>query len=113
MHTTKVKVTPSTDEPTTLPVVIPGLDEVRTFAGLLHKAAQAWQGELWGWPAEYTPESRRKPLDSKMTFTPAEFWIGVSGIWFFSTMWEDGSGMAPAEFLDERGVVLEAGHTHP
>ena len=104
---------PSTDESTTSPVVIPSFDEVRTFAGLLHKAGQAWQGELWGWPAEYTPESRRKPLDSKMTFTPAEFWIGVSGIWFFSMMWEDGSSKPPAEFLDERGVVVEPGYTHP
>ena len=113
MQTTKVRVMPSTDESTTLPVVIPSFDEVRTFAGLLHKGGQAWQGELWGWPAEYTPESRRKPLDSKMTFTPAEFWIGVSGIWFFSMMWEDGSSKPPAEFLDERGVVLESGYTHP
>jgi hypothetical protein len=109
VQTAKVKVTSSADEPTTLPVVIPGLEEVRTFAGLLHKATVAWQGELWGWPAEYTPESQRKPLDSNMTFTPAEFWIGVSNIWFFSMMWEDGSGGPPVEFLDDRGIVVEAG----
>jgi hypothetical protein len=108
VQTAKVIVKPSTDEPTTLPVVIPGLGEVRTFAGVLHKAAQAWQGDLWGWPAEYTPQSRRKPLDSKMPFTPAEFWIGLSGIWFFSMMWEHGSDDAATEFLDERGVVVEA-----
>ena len=105
MQTTKVKVLPSTGESTLLPVIIPDFDEVRTLARLLHSAAKPWQGELLGWPAEYTPASRRKPIDSKMTFTPAEFWIGVSGIWFFSMMWEDGSHREPVEFLDDRGLV--------
>jgi hypothetical protein len=41
------------------------------------------QGEIFGWQAEYTPESDKKPEDSIMTFTPADFWIGESGIWFF------------------------------
>jgi len=81
------------------------LDDVRAFARLLHSAGKSWEGELFGWPAGYTPEARRKPIDSKMTFTPADFWIGASGIWFFSRMWEHGKDYTPAEFLDDRGIV--------
>lgn len=54
---------------------------------------------------EYAPESNQKPLDSSMTFTPADFWIGESGTWFFSLMWEYGKDKEPVEFLDDRGVV--------
>ena len=64
--------------------IIPGLDEVREFAAKMHAAGRAWQGEAFGWPAEYSPEEAEPPLDSKMTFTPADFCIGESGIWFFS-----------------------------
>jgi len=66
-----------------VPIVIPELDEVRKFATKLHAQGVFWQGEAFGWPAEYNPESSQKPLDSKMTFTPADFCIGESGIWFF------------------------------
>ena len=40
-----------------------------------------------------------------MTFTPADFWIGESRIWFFSLMWEHGKDKDPVEFLDDRGIV--------
>jgi hypothetical protein len=40
-----------------------------------------WKGEAFGWQAEYNPERPEPPLDSKMTFTPADFCIGESGIW--------------------------------
>jgi len=43
--------------------------------------------------------------DSKMTFTPADFCIGESGIWFFSIMWENGRNYAPNEYLDDRSIV--------
>lgn len=105
MQTAKMKVPLQLDDSQTVPVVIPDLDEVRAFARLLHSTGQPWRGEFWGWSAEYTPESRRKPVDSQMTFTPADFWIGVSGIWFFSLMWEHGKGNPPIEFLDERGII--------
>jgi hypothetical protein len=42
-----------------------------------------------------------------MRFTPASFWIGESGIWFFSLMWEHGKNKEPVEFLDDRGIVKE------
>jgi hypothetical protein len=86
-------------------VVIPDLSEVRAFANHLHATGRSWQGELFGWPAEYTPERRTKPPGSKMPFTPADFWIGESGIWFCSLMWEHGRRKAPVEFVDDRGIV--------
>ena len=88
-----------------LPVVIPDLNEVRAFAQHLHAMGKHWEGELFGWPAEYTPERRKKPIGSKMRFMPADFWIGESGIWFFSLMWEHGKAKEPVEFLDDRGLV--------
>lgn len=41
------------------------------------------------------------PLDSRMTFMPADFCIGESGIWFYSLMWEHGNEAEPVEFLDD------------
>lgn len=90
-----------------LPVAIPDLTEVKAFANRLHAAGKRWQGEVFGWPAEYAPESRKKPSGSKMRFTPASFWVGESGIWFFSLMWEHGKNEEPVEFLDDRGIVKE------
>ena len=105
MLTVKARIPRGTDESPVLPVVIPDLSEVRAFARHLHAAGKTWQGEIFGWPAEYTAESRKKPAGSKMRFTPADFWIGESGIWFFSLMWEHGKNKAPTEFLDDRGIV--------
>ena len=84
---------------------VPDLQKVRAFADHLHKLGAHWQGETFGWQAEYTPESTQKPLDSNMTFTPADFWIGESGIWFFSLMWEHGKDEEPVVFLDDCGMV--------
>ena len=87
------------------PIVLPDLDEVRSFAAQLHAGGEVWTGEAFGWPAEYNPERPEPPLDSKMTFTPADFCIGESGIWFFSLMWEHGSDAEPVEFLNDRNIV--------
>ena len=88
-----------------LPLAVPELKEVKAFANHLHSLSKHWQGEIFGWQAEYTPESDKKPEASNMTFTPADFWIGESGIWFFSLMWEHGKDKNPVEFLDDRGIV--------
>jgi len=103
--TVKAQIGQQSNHPSIVPVVIPDPDEVRSFANHFHASGKHWQGELFGWQAEYTPESRKKPVGSKMRFTPADFWIGESGIWFFSLMWEHGKHKAPVEFLDERGIV--------
>ncbi|MBN1146544.1 MAG: hypothetical protein JXA78_04765 [Anaerolineales bacterium] len=105
MLTAKARVTPQADYSPIVPVVIPDLNEVKAFALHLHTVGKHWAGELYGWPAEYTPESSKKPVESKMSFTPADFWIGESGIWFYSLMWEHGKTHEPVEFLDDRGLV--------
>jgi hypothetical protein len=86
-------------------MAIPDRTEINNFARHLHSAGKPWHGENFGWQAEYTPERRKKPLGSKMRFTPAEFWIGESGLWFYSLMWEHGKNKPPVEFLDDRGIV--------
>ena len=86
-------------------IVIPDLDEVRKLGAKLHANGKTWKGEAFGWPAEYNPERSEPPLDSKMTFTPADFCIGESGIWFFSLMWEHGKDTEPVEFLDDRSIL--------
>jgi hypothetical protein len=88
-----------------VPSAVPDLKEVKSFASQLYSLGKHWQGEISGWQAEYTPESDRQPADSRMTFTPADFWIGESGIWFFSLMWEHGQDQEPVEFLDDRGII--------
>lgn len=58
------------------------------------------KGECFGWQAEYNSQSDEKSIDSKMQFTPADFWISEIGIWFFSLIWEHGKDKEPVEFLD-------------
>jgi hypothetical protein len=105
MVTVRARIPAQSDYSPVLPLSIPNLDEVRSFSNQLHTAGRHWHGLIFGWNAEYTPEQRRKPVGSKMTFTPASFWIGESGIWFFSQMWEDGKDKEPVEFLDDRGII--------
>jgi len=91
-----------------MPVVIPNLDEVRKFAAKLHAEGKPRKGEVFGWQAEYNPERPEPLLDSMMTFTPADFCIDESGIWFFSIMWEYGKDVEPVEFLDDRNILAGA-----
>ena len=107
MLTVKARIPPQANYSPILPVMIPDLSEVKAFARHLHATGKRWQGEIFGWQAEYVPESRKKPAGSKMRFTPADFWIGESGIWFYSLMWEHGKNKEPVEFLDDRGIIKE------
>ncbi len=91
-----------------VPVLIPELDEVRRFAAELHALEKSWAGDAFGWPAEYHPQRPEPPLDSKLSFTPADFCIGESGVWFFSLMWEHGKSAPPVEFLDDSNILAEA-----
>lgn len=93
------------DRETLIPILIPDLEEVRRIANNLHAAGQPWAGELFGWSAEYNPELPEPPLDSNLSYTPADFCIGESGIWFFSRQWENGRDAPPVEFLDDHNLV--------
>jgi hypothetical protein len=105
--TSKVKIPTQDNYEPLVPVLIPDLDEVRAFAAERCARNEPWQGEVFGWSAEYNPERAEPPLDSKLTFTPADFCIGESGIWFFSLQWENGRAAPPIEFLDDRNVVQD------
>lgn len=101
MKPVKARIVLRNDEQVEVPILIPETDAVRKFAAELHVRGQAWKGYFAGWCAEYAPERSEKPADSKMSFTPADFWIGESEIWFYSLMWENGRESKPVEFLDD------------
>lgn len=105
MVTAKAKIKTHGNHTSIVPVVVPDLDQVREFAAELHTKGKSWKGEVFGWQTEYNPELPETPLDSRMTFTPADFCIGESGIWFFSLMWENGSNTVPVEFLDDKNIL--------
>jgi hypothetical protein len=102
--TAKARIPREGDHSPVLSVVVPDLSEARAFVHL-HATGKRWEGEIFGWQAEYTPERRKKPPASKMRFTPATSWIGESAIWFCSLLWEHGRDEKPAEFPDDRGMV--------
>ena len=109
MAAVRVRVASSTDtDSPVVPMLIPDLNDVRTRAYELHRVGAAWSGELFGWDAEYNPGSDEAPPGSNMRFTPADFCIGESGIWFFSMMWENGMELEPVEFLDDAAIVRSA-----
>jgi hypothetical protein len=103
--TAKIRIKTHAHHAAIVPVTIPDLSEVRKFAAKLHAKGRTWKGEAFGWQAEYHPERAEVPLDSKMNFTPADFCIGESGIWFFSLMWENGKNAEPVEFVDNRNIL--------
>jgi hypothetical protein len=83
MLTVKAKIPAHADYEPILPLAVPDLKEVKSFANHLHALGKHWQGEIFGWQVEYNPQSHKKPEDSKMTFTPADFWIGKAGFGSF------------------------------
>jgi hypothetical protein len=105
--TAKARVKVHGDYESLLPILIPELEEVRRFAADRHSRGQAWEGEAFGWPAEYCPQRPEPPLDSKLSFTPADFCVGESGVWFFSLTWECGKDAPPVEFLDDKNILVE------
>ncbi len=105
MATVQARIRMADHHESLVPVVVPARADVHSFALRVHESGLAWQGEAFGWQAEYIPESAARPLGSRLAFTPAEFWIGESGLWFFSLTWEDGRDAKPHEYLDESGIV--------
>lgn len=105
MATVQAKIRAADGSESVLPVVIPSLNDVRAFAAEAHERGVAWAGNAFGWHAEYVPQRGEPPVQSRLRFTPAEFCIGESGLWFFSLVWERGSAEPPVEFLDDSGLV--------
>ncbi len=89
----------------TLPVLVPDIKSIRAFAQNLHARREAWSGTFEGWSATYTPEDRtRRPSNSRMTFVPAEFFVGESAIWHVAIAWEDSRDARPVELENRRGI---------
>ena len=105
MATVQAKIRVADGHESVMPVVVPDLASVRELAEAVHAKKAPWQGEAFGWQAEYLPQRAERPLESRLSFTPAEFWIGESGIWFFSMTWELGPGLSAIEYLDDSGIV--------
>lgn len=62
----KAKIPAHGDYEPILPLSIPDLKEVKAFANHLHSIGKYWQGEIFGWHAEYTrkrQEARRLEND--------------------------------------------------
>lgn len=97
MRHTTITIPPTEYEDLTICVAIPDLAQVRAFSDQLHQAGKPWSGLFQGWDGEYIPSNPTQPPGSKMTFTPAEFVLGDSRVWFFGRMWEDGDDYIPTE----------------
>jgi hypothetical protein len=106
--TAKAKLKTHYDYDAIIPITITDINDVRDFAFKLHTKGKAWKGEVFGWQAEYNLEQPQPPLDSKITFNPADFCVGESGIWFFSLMWEHGSDLPSVEFLDDKSIIKKS-----
>jgi hypothetical protein len=94
----------------TIPVVLPEMDEIRQLAFTLHARGKAYETEMWGWPVSYDPGSPERPIDSKLTFTPALFFIGVWPIWYVSFSWEYDNDAEPHVLIGDENIVLDAAH---
>jgi hypothetical protein len=105
MATVQAKIRTADGSESVVPIVVPEPEAVREFALALHRAGMAWAGDAFGWHAEYVPHRGEPPLQSRLPFSPAEFCIGESGVWFFSLLWEHGPDSAPVEFVDDAGIV--------
>ena len=102
-----ITIPPTEYEDLTICVAIPDLAQVRTFSDQLHVAGKPWAGLFQGWDGEYIPSDPTPPLGSKMTFTPADFFLRDSRVWCFGRMWVDGDDQPPSETCTEPAVAQE------
>jgi hypothetical protein len=94
------------DDQAIIPVTVPDIDEIRRFADELHARNVEFDDEVWGWPVHYDPELPEPPVDSRLSFTPASFWIGVWPIWYVSLTWEYGRGREPHVLVGQENMVM-------
>jgi hypothetical protein len=93
-----------------IPVALPEMDDIRRLAFALHAKGKVYEGEMWGWPVSYDPGSPERPIDSKLTFTPALFFIGVWPIWYVSFSWEYDNDAEPHVLIGDENIVIDAAH---
>jgi len=111
MNHVTITIPPTEYENLTICIAIPDLAHVRAFSDQLHSAGKPWAGLFQGWDGEYIPSDPTPPPGSKMTFTPAEFVLGDSRVWFFGRMWETGDDQPPSETYNgpaaENGIAVD------
>lgn len=111
MIQTKLKVSPveatTVDAQLAIPISIPEMEEIHQLANQLHKNGVFYEGEYAGWPVQYDPELAEPPLDSRLTFTPAFFWIGVWPVWYVSFTWERGHDQDPSILTGDENLVKQ------
>lgn len=104
-----------------VPVAIPSLADIIQFGKALHTAGQPWEGTVFGWPADYTPEIKEEntvfeEYDENNVvqtivaprWSPAIFCIGINDLWFVSLTWEFGADEEPWVYLeDEYGYQFD------
>lgn len=93
-----------TPEPA-IPVQMPSYAEIESLAEYLHHASLDYSGKFQGWPVRYEPEHPIPPPDSRLTFTPASFFIGVWPLWFVSYTWENGKDEPPHISYREKNLM--------
>jgi len=84
------------DDQIVVPIAVPDIDDIRKLAQIIHERGQVYEDVIWGWPVHYVPSNPEPPIDSKMTFTPAGFFIGIWPVWYVSLMWEAGDEAEPS-----------------
>ncbi|MGQ9632020.1 MAG: DUF4160 domain-containing protein [bacterium] len=72
----------------------------------VHIGKAGKEAKYWIIPVALAKSRGFRGHELKLTFTPADFCIGESGIWFFSLMWEHGKDAEPVEFLDDRSIMM-------
>ena len=95
------------DQSFIVPIAVPELEDILKFASVLHDHGKRYDDVVWGWPVKYSPSSPTPPPDSNMTFTPADFFIGVWPIWYVSLMWENGDSAPPDVLIGDEDLIKE------
>ena len=94
-------------EQVVLPIALPEIEDIRKLAIKLHGRGAPYTDTLWGWPVKYSPSTSTPVPDSHMTFTPADFFIGVWPIWWVSLMWEDGDDQEPNVSIGDDELIKD------
>ena len=86
MVTTKARIRVHDDYESIVPILIPELDEGAWIsAGELRAWERPGRARHSAGPPNITRSGRLEPpLDSKLPFTPADFCIGESGVWWLA-----------------------------
>ena len=93
------------NEQIVLPIALPEIEDIRKLAIVLHERGKLYADTAWGWPVRYSPWCPTPPPDSKMTFTPADFFIGLWPIWWVSLMWENGNDTEPNIAIGDEELI--------